>query len=165
MGQERPSHREWVVDGQEADNLKESASCEDVDWQNFHRSSLVRMTGGTTLDWLRNHGPGTLLGVCFPRKSVKFTLMVLASSSKPSFLSVRNSWTSLRWSPWSWITSPISVSTTMVPLQAIILLDLCADTAKATAVLAAWAAPTKFLLDDLKDFLLIEFLGKTLNCS
>lgn len=44
--------------------------------------------------------------------------MVLASSSRPSFLSVRNSWTSLRWSPWSWITSPISLSTTMVPLQA-----------------------------------------------
>jgi hypothetical protein len=44
--------------------------------------------------------------------------MVLGSSSRPSFLSMRNSWTSLRWSPWSWITSPISESLTMVPLQA-----------------------------------------------
>jgi hypothetical protein len=44
--------------------------------------------------------------------------MVFASRPRPSFLSVRNSCTSLRWSPWSWITSPISVSVTTVPLQA-----------------------------------------------
>ena len=50
----------------------------------------------------------------------RLTLMVLVSSSRPSFLSTKNSWTSLRWSPWSWITSPISASLTMVPLQAVI---------------------------------------------
>lgn len=46
------------------------------------------------------------------------TLMFLGSSSNPSFLFTKNSWTSLRWSPWSWITSPISASLTIVPLQA-----------------------------------------------
>lgn len=44
--------------------------------------------------------------------------MVFASSPSPSFLSVKKSWTSLRWSPCSWTTSPISASLTMVPLQA-----------------------------------------------
>lgn len=49
--------------------------------------------------------------------NVRLTLMVLASNSSPS-LATKNSWTSFLWSPWSWMTSPISLSATIVPLQA-----------------------------------------------
>lgn len=69
---------------------------------------------------IRNRGPLTVVNMCSWRSTdAKYlTLMVLASSSRPSFLSIKNSCTSLRWSPCNWITSPISVSLTIVPLQA-----------------------------------------------
>jgi len=56
-------------------------------------SKLLEVTAGGALDGLRNHGPGS--DKVSQRKEhwgeTASTLMVLASSSKPSFLSVRNS--------------------------------------------------------------------------
>lgn len=81
--------------------------------------------------------------------------MVLGSSSRPSFLSMRNSWTSLRWSPWSWITSPMSESLTMVPLQA----GLTSVSALACYIEASCYVPNFFLMT-FRIFFWSNFLGR-----
>ena len=56
---------------------------------------LITTVGGTGLGGIRNHGPeeecSQLAYLRARRGRKKCTLMVLASSSRPSFLSVRNS--------------------------------------------------------------------------
>ena len=55
------------------------------------------------------------------------------------------------------MTSPISVSFTMVPLQAVLRVsDCCVSGGSAPE-------PTKLLLDHLEDLLLVEFLGEPLD--
>jgi hypothetical protein len=55
------------------------------------------------------------------------------------------------------MTSPISVSVTMVPLQAIV--------GQLHPLTFWWKSHTELLLDDLQDLLLVEFLRETLDRS
>jgi len=68
----------------------------------------------------------------------------------------RNSKTLLRWSPWSWITSPNSSLLTTVPLHAksYIIVSYLNLNSK------GW----KYLLQSFQNTLLIIFCGNTLDC-
>ena len=125
------------------------------------------MTGGTALDWLRNHGPVVLLVACFGGKrrrmlylnglGIKLQTLLLVCEKLLDILAL----ISLKLNHLSHLS--IDDNSAIASCD---LVSLCADSRK--AAILSWqpdGSHTELFLNDLKDFLLIEFLGKTLDCS